>query len=318
MTTPELRAKIWGARGSLPNPSVFTAFYGGATTCLGVETVDDIPIVIDGGSGIFDLGIDLERRQAPKALHLFFTHTHWDHVQGLPFFEPLFDSSWTVHVYSLGERRGSLRDILSNVYAQRYFPVQFEHLDAEVIFHELGFEDEVTLGGTRIRCCRVNHPGYALGYRIDHGDRSFFFASDAAPYTDMLFGDRYHLRERETSPGVLHQMAKFQRQVEDLAQGVDLLFHDANYTDAEYETLFHFGHSSMTHALDCGRNAGASRVVLWHHDRGRTDEQVDAVTASVIEQGGAQGIIVDPAVQGRTYRLPLGSRDIIILDEPLD
>lgn len=313
MSGGELRATIWGARGSLPNPVAETRRYGGATTCLGIETPDHVPLVIDGGSGIFDLGLELlDRRRGPTELHLFFTHTHWDHIQGLPFFVPFYDHRWRVTIHSLGERRASVGEIFSGVYAQRYFPVRFEHLDADVRFNVLGFDEEFVVGGTTIRCCRVNHPGYALGFRVEHGDRSLFFASDASPYTDMLFGDRFHLRERETRPEVLNQMIELDHRLVETVDGAELLLHDANYTDEEYEKLFHFGHASTSHAYELARRCGARHLVLWHHDRGRTDAEVEAICAPVIERGRGDGLVVEPARQGAVYRLPLGSEAIIV------
>lgn len=304
-----LRVEIFGARGSLPNPSASTERYGGATTCLSVETPDAIPLIIDGGSGLFELGASLESR-AEKELHMFFTHTHWDHVQGLPFFSLLYRPDWTVHIYSLGERRATVREIFSGVYQERYFPVPFERLAARIEFHELAFDDLIKVGNTTVRCCRVNHPGYALGFRLDHGNRSLFFAGDSAPYTEMLFGDRFHFREREKQPAVLREMRALQQRVDDVVRGADLLLHDANYTDAEYEKLFHFGHASIRQACDLARRCAVKRLILWHHDRGRTDDDVDAICAEQIAQAAKQGLVVEPARQGAVYQLPLGCDEI--------
>ncbi len=305
-----LCAEIFGARGSLPNPSAATVRYGGATTCLGIETPDDIPIVIDGGSGIFELGAQLKTREQ-KELHMFFTHTHWDHVQGLPFFAPLYDANWQVHIYSLGERRASVREIFSGVYKERYFPVPFERLAASIQFHELAFEDEVVVGNTHIRCRRVNHPGFALGFRIDHGGRSLFFAGDSAPYTEMLFEDKFHIREKEQRPEVLEEMRRLATRLRDFVDGVELMFHDANYTDGEYEKLFHFGHASIRQACDLALTCHAGRLVLWHHDRARSDAEVETICKEQIERAANEGLTVEPATQGARYQLPIGTDQIL-------
>lgn len=310
--TAALRACIYGARGSLPNPVPTTAKYGGATTCLGIQTPDRIPIVIDGGSGVFDLGLELANHDGPREIHLFFTHTHWDHVQGLPFFSPFYDPTWTVHLYALRSREHPIRDIFGGVYADRYFPVPFEQLKATVRTHELAFYDSVTIGGTTVRCCKVNHPGYALGFLVAHGDRTLFFASDAAPFCDMLFEDRYHTRERETQAEVLEKMAEYQRRMEEAIRDVDLLFFDANYTDEEYEALFHFGHASMTHAYELAKRCGVPRIVFWHHDRGRSDDDVDRITRPYVERGSVEGIVVEGARQGTRYELPAGSKELLV------
>lgn len=300
-----LRACVYGARGSLPNPVASTARYGGATTCLGVFTPDGIPIVFDAGSGLFDLGLELRNHQGPRELHVLFTHTHWDHVLALPFFEPLYDPSWTVHLHSLRGRLDPLRDIFVGSYGKRYIPVPLEQIGAKVKVHELDFFDEVRIASSTVRCCRANHPGYALGFRVEHGGRSLFFASDAALFEDMLFEDRYHTRQRETCPEVLEQMRRLQQRMDDLVRGVDLLLFDANYTDDEYEALFHYGHASMTHTYDLARRCGVPHVVFWHHDRGRTDDEVDAITMPYVERGRREGLVVEGARQGTWYELKL-------------
>ena len=311
-----LKATIFGARGSLPNPSAATEKYGGATTCLGIETPDHIPIVIDGGSGVFDLGLALSGRDGVREVHMFFTHTHWDHVQGLPFFIPFYDASWRIHIYSLSERRVTVREIFEGVYAERFFPVPFDRLGADIVFHELPFEAVVHIGSTVIKSCRVNHPGYALGFRVDHADRSLFFASDAAPFVDMLFGDRFHHRQRETDPEVIEDMARLQGRMEALMSGVDLLFHDANYTDEEYENLYHFGHASMSQACRVAKRCGARHLVLWHHDRSRTDPDIDMISAPFTALDTSDELVVEPARQGTAYQLPLGTKNIVSVNPP--
>jgi phosphoribosyl 1,2-cyclic phosphodiesterase len=263
-----------------------------------------VPLVIDSGSGIFDLGRRLVREpQVQREIHVFFTHTHWDHIQGLPFFAPLFDAQWTVHIYALAARPNTLRSIFARMYSERYFPVPFDQLQARIIFHDLSFQDHVSIGATTVSCCRVNHPGYALGFRVERGDQSLFFASDAAPYEDILFGDRFHRRQKDRRPGAVREMARLQAELEQTVAGVDLLFHDANYTDQEYEKLYHFGHSSLSYAVDLGQRAGVRATVLWHHDRARHDDEVERMCQPYLDRGRQSATLVEPAQQGAVYRL---------------
>ncbi|MHC5036362.1 MAG: MBL fold metallo-hydrolase [Planctomycetota bacterium] len=303
MTAPR-KATIYGARGSLPNTSKETRKFGGATTCLSLELSEKALIVIDAGTGIADLSHRLMTdTEGPREIHLLMTHTHWDHILGFPFLLPIYDPEWTLHLYSLKRAAKTLHEIFSSIYTFRYFPGPFGALNADFVFHDISFQDEFQIGDATVNCCRMNHPGYALGFRISWGDRVLFFASDSAPFTDLLFEDRYHERKREKNPQTLTSMGKFDENLRNQLRGADILFYDSNFTDEEYEAMFHFGHSSMRQAYDLALDCNVKHLVLWHHDRKRTDDQLESLSAPLIEAGKAKGLTVDVAQVFREYPL---------------
>lgn len=300
----DFRITIHGARGSLPNPTANMIRYGGDTTCLGIVAPESPRLIIDAGTGIVDLGRSLIRAgDESRELHLLFTHIHWDHIAGLPLFLPLYDPDWTIHLYHLVLEDMDIEDVLRSLYNPLHFPVPFKEVKATLKFHELDFDSIFKLGNIRINCCRVNHPGYALGYRISHGERSIFFAGDAAPYDRILFEERFHNREEEKDPAVLEFMSWLDQRMKDEIFRSDILFFDANYTAEEYERFFHFGHSSMDYAYELALQCCVGRLVFWHHDRNRKDAELDDLIQPFIQRGIQDGLQVDAAIQNQTYLL---------------
>ena len=304
MDTPTFQVTIYGARGSLPNTCKDTQKYGGSTTCLGVECADKSLIVMDAGTGIADLGrILVGSSSTVKEIHLLLTHTHWDHTMGLPYFLPLWDPLFIVHIYMLAKENHSLEDTLSSMFDPSFFPVPYQELPASIKFHELGFDDDIHIGSTTVKCCRANHPGYALGYRLEHGRKSIFFASDSAPFTDILFEDRFHERKRENDPRIVERMRELDQVLRRTILDADIMFFDANFSDEQYEAIFHWGHSSMRQAYELARECNVKRLVLWHHDRSRTDSELEAFASEFIEKGKLCNMTVELAQASKRYDL---------------
>lgn len=277
-----VRVRFWGTRGSLAKPGPATLRYGGNTSCVEVRTADGTLIVLDCGTGAHDLGRALIAEGRPTRGHLLISHTHWDHIQGFPFFGPLFTAGHEWDVYApqgLGQR---LEATLGGQMEFQYFPVTLKQLGATVRYHDL-MEGTFAVGGATVTARYLNHPGVAMGYRIESAGVAVVYATDHEPHS-------------------LHQPVHLedQRHIDFLA-GADLVVHDAQYTLAEYPDKLTWGHSPAEWAVDFALTAGARRLALFHHDPTRDDDAVDAVLATcqarARERGGALEIFA--AAEGR-------------------
>jgi len=285
-----VRIRIWGARASIPTPATpefCTARYGGNTTCLSVSVPGALAI-LDAGSGLRPLGLALDALQPMRAT-FFFTHLHWDHIQGFPFFAPLYRSGNRFDLYgSHAGVRGALQRALSVQQDAVYFPVGLEQLPAELSFHELLQEQAVVLEGNASRLSiapfALNHPGGCFGFRIDEQPRegrgaAVFFATDCEPPAD----DRPQLAEA--------------------ARGASLLIHDAQYSPQEYagqkgNERRGWGHSTWREALREARVAGVERLLLTHHDPQHDDWEIARLESEARVAGRKLGIDVRAAHEG--------------------
>ncbi len=254
-----MRAKIWGCRGSLATPGPSTVRYGGNTSCLEVRSRSDAVIVLDAGTGIRELGAEL-RRQEIKEVYLLLTHMHLDHVEGLGFFGPLFDPECAVHFFGPRPDEHSLHERISGYVSPPLFPVPFEQVPGRPTFTEI-WEDEWEIGGVRVRCAPVEHPGRTVGYRLEEGGRTLAFVPDNEPGLDPQSGV-------------------------DLARGVDVLLHDAQYTQEEYATRVGWGHSSLPDFAGVVRAAAPGRVLMFHHDPSHSDERLEEMLEQARELSG--------------------------------
>lgn len=255
---PLLRARCWGTRGSLPSPGRHSVRYGGNTSCLEVRA-DDRVMIFDAGSGIRQLGQALEQEQNEVDADLFLSHFHWDHIQGLPFFAPLYRAETRLRVH--GARQGSA-DVQSLVAGQMgpiYFPVPFEALSARLDFHHLD-ENASTVGGAEVAAHRVRHPMNTFGFRVRSGDASIAYVPD-----NELTGGHYDLP------------AGWRASFIEFLRDVDVLIHDAMYTTEEYRHYAGWGHSTFRDAVQLAEEAGVRRLLLFHHAPERTDADLDAI-----------------------------------------
>jgi phosphoribosyl 1,2-cyclic phosphodiesterase len=279
---PALRVRCWGARGSLPCPGAGTVHYGGNTSCVEVVDATGVCIVFDAGSGIRPLGESLAHTPHPVEVELFLTHFHWDHIQGLPFFQPLYDDAASVHIH--GPRQGEL-DVQALVAGQMqdaYFPVPFDALTAALQFHDLD-ELPVELGSAVISAHRVRHPTSAWGFRVDAGGRSMAYLPD-----NELVGGSH-----AAASGWYDSLCEF-------LGGVDLLLHDAMFTDAEYTRYEGWGHSTITQVVRLAEEAGVRRLQLFHHSPDRTDAALARLLESARDELAHRGstLVLGAATEG--------------------
>jgi phosphoribosyl 1,2-cyclic phosphodiesterase len=249
-----LRLQFWGVRGSIPATGPGFVEFGGDTACLEVSGPTGEIIIFDGGSGLRKLGnaMTAERPAGSRAIPFFLTHFHWDHIQGIPYFKPLFEKTNCVTFFSM-RREDEAQRALGMQMSTPYFPFDFEALPAPRQFVRMSPET-VECHGVRIKAFPMNHPQGAIGYRIENDGASIVYASD------LEHGD-----------------AKLDRVLRDNASGADVLIYDAQYTPAEYETKRGWGHSTWLEATRVARDAGVKRLVLIHHDPERTDSQLHQI-----------------------------------------
>jgi CheY-like chemotaxis protein/phosphoribosyl 1,2-cyclic phosphodiesterase len=265
-----MRIRFWGTRGSIAKPGPSTVRYGGNTSCVEVRS-DDTLIVLDCGTGAHELGQQIvAATQEPVRGHLLISHTHWDHIQGFPFFLPLFRRGNEWDVYAPRQLGRTLEEILAGQMKYTYFPVPLGELAATIRYHELT-EGTFELGTVRVITRYLNHPAPALGYRLEAGGVAVVYATDHEPHS------RHHAGQRPTD-GSAPVHVEDKRHIEFLA-GADLVIHDAQYTLEEYPDHLSWGHSPAEWAVDFAVAAHAKRLALFHHDPSRDDRAIDTLLA---------------------------------------
>src|SRR5216683_2091626 len=259
-----MQVRFWGTRGSIAAPGPKTAVYGGNTSCVEVRASDGTVIVLDCGTGARELGLHLVRTMPqPMRLHLFIGHTHWDHIQGFPFFVPAFLPGAELNIYApLGFQRG-LEEAMAGQMEYSYFPVKLRDLRSRIHFTERD-EGFFRVGGMLVETQYLNHTAPTIAYRISSGGACVAYATDHEPFWTASAGRYYH-------PGDQRHIA--------FMRGADLVIHDAQYTEEEYREKKGWGHSTVEYATDVARAAGARRLALFHHDPSHDDAAVDRLEA---------------------------------------
>ena len=268
VTAPEsslLQVKFWGTRGSIATPGRQTLRYGGNTSCVEVRSGNSI-LLFDCGTGVREAGMAMLRefQKQPLHIHLFVSHTHWDHIQGFPFFTPAYIPGNHLSIYSLRGTDKSLERIFTGQMDSTYFPVDLTDMMAEFKFIEL--EGSAQIGDTTVRHVYLNHPGVALGFRVEHAGKSVVYITDHEPYYRLL-GDNDHSH-------------KLDREVDEFARGADLYIREAQYTEEEYPSHRSWGHGTWKDALHSAQAANVRRLFLYHHDPMHDDEAIDRIVES--------------------------------------
>jgi len=289
---PSTRVKLWGVRGSIPVPGAATIRYGGNTTCVEVRADGEI-IILDAGSGIRLLGMDLEKEfeDRPMKLSLLITHTHWDHIQGLPFFQPAYNQKNQIRVLGYEGARAGLAAILAGQMETPFFPVSLRDLQSNIAIEELK-EMKFTIGKVRVQSKFANHPGICAGYRLFTSAGSIAFFPDNEPY-ELL---KLHIADRDqTNIEDAREFAQNERaKLVEFLLGCDVLIMDAQYTDAEYEKHIGWGHGSLSRAVSLALAANVAKLILFHHDPNHDDNAIDDMLERarllVLESGKAMEV----------------------------
>ncbi len=271
--------KFWGTRGSIPTPHSWTRVYGGNTPCVEIR-FDDTVFICDAGSGIRELGKDiLQREPRPKVLHLFITHTHWDHIQGFPFFVPAYLKDMEIHVYGESAEQNSAHGLLSGQMTSDYFPVSFKDLGARVVAEQLQNGCKEINGGC-VRSFPLNHPGGCHGYLFERDGVKIVYATDNE--LDVQPGEKFPDLKGDGPPRqVPAELVK-------LFQNADVLITDAQYDEKSYAQRKGWGHSSCLPVTDLAVKAKVRHLALFHHDPESIDREIDLKVQACYERAARQ------------------------------
>ncbi len=261
-----MRVRFWGTRGSIATPGPSTTHFGGNTSCVELTTDSGDLLIFDCGTGAHGLAAKLiAEGRGPIHGNILLGHTHWDHIQGFPFFSPAFVPGNSVAIYGPDGSRGSLHDVLSGQMEFTYFPVELGQLPALITYHDLT-EGIHRIGSARVATQFLNHPALTLGYRIEADGVAVVYLVDHEPFSDELW-------RADAEPGRLDSILhEGDRRHAKFMEGADLVIHDAQYTPEEYGPKKTWGHSTYEYAVRLAAAADVRQVALTHHDPGHDDK----------------------------------------------
>ena len=289
-----MRLNFWGTRGSIAVPGPGTVVYGGNTPCLEIQADESPTIILDAGTGIRGLGLGLARSM-PVSCAVFITHTHWDHIQGLPFFAPLFTAGNAVAIHGTFDPVGmkGIQEILAGQMDYAYFPVTSAQLRAEVSYLTLREGQAVEVGQARVTPVFMNHTVIAFGYKVECGGRAVFYTGDHEGWANIYDpGDEFY-EEYEVMLG------RKRDQLADFVRGADVVVADGQYAREEYPAKAGWGHSTPEMCLRLAQAAGVKRLYLTHHEPTRDDQALEAMLEDVRERHAGCGVDIRLAAEGQ-------------------
>ena len=262
-----MKVRFWGTRGSIATPGPATLRYGGNTSCVEVRSHEHI-LVFDAGTGIHNLGLQLKKEfpTQPITVHVFISHTHWDHIQGFPFFLPAYGPQNRIILYGPPGRDKTLRQIMRMQMDSDYFPVALGDMNPEIEIREV--TAPITIGNLSITNFYLNHPAMSLAYRVSDGTRSVVYATDNEPY-------KYTLPKHRDTTKRLGLPEYLDEKLIDFLVGTDLYIGEAQYTLDEYKAKLGWGHSPIESIVEFAVKAKVKKLALFHHDPYHNDEFVD-------------------------------------------
>jgi phosphoribosyl 1,2-cyclic phosphodiesterase len=287
-----VQVQFWGTRGSIPKPGPTTIRYGGNTLCHAIRTARGTLVIIDCGSGLHGLGLKLlGGGSRGLAGHILISHTHWDHIQGVPFFAPFFIPGNTWDIYGPKGLNQSLRETLAGQMQHTYFPITPDEFGASIRYHDL-LEGTFEIDDIKVTTQYLNHPALTLGYRLEADGATLVYCCDHEPFSrDVAEGGR--------------EFFGLDQQHADFIADADLLIHDAQYTAAEYPSKLGWGHSSTEFVVKLAQYAGVKQVVLTHHDPLRTDDALDGIVDKIRDalKASHSTVLVSAAREGEAIEV---------------
>lgn len=276
-----MKVRFWGVRGSIASPGLHTVRYGGNTTCIEVRSDDGALIILDAGTGIFPLAQHL-LKSLPVQANIFMTHTHWDHIQGLPFFTPLYIPGNRVLIhggYDVVARRG-IEQIMEVQLQYSFFPVREAEMRANIDYRIVNIGEPIPVGDATVTPFLLNHPVVNFGYRIDCNGKSVFFTGDHEPWLNIYAPeDDGHAEFQQ----IIDQQ---QAQLDAALAGLDVLIADSSYTAAEYPGKKGWGHGTLEGSIAWGRELGVKKLVCTHHEPERNDDALEAAFGAALAANG--------------------------------
>ncbi|HWB59427.1 MAG TPA: MBL fold metallo-hydrolase [Chthoniobacteraceae bacterium] len=293
--------KFWGVRGSIPTPGKSTVHYGGNTSCIEVRADGEI-IILDAGTGIRPLGNALieEFKGRPLNITLLISHTHWDHIQGFPFFMPAYNAANKLRILGYEGARAGLATTFAGQMESPYFPIALQQMPGHIVINELK-ELKFSLGKVRVQACFLNHPGICVGYRVyTGGGASVAYLPDNEPY-----GHRHLPEEGGDDDVKIAKEPVLERELIEFISGADALILDSQYDDDEYEKHISWGHGCVRDSVALALKAKVKRLFLFHHDPNHDDEHVNKMLSharQLVRDAGAH-MAVEAAREGEQVGL---------------
>lgn len=301
---PENFIRFWGVRGSIPTPGPATIRYGGNTACVELRADGEL-IVLDAGTGIRPLGMELakEFKDQPLTISLLITHSHWDHVQGFPFFSPAYNPKNQIGIHGFEGAWASLEGIFSGQMESPYFPIGLQQMPGNIHFKELR-DLEFKIGKVRAEASFINHPGVTVGFRFNTSTGSVAYLPDHESC--------FRMRSLSTAQGpVTPEELAFARREDEktlrFIHGVDLLILDAQYDVEEYRSRVGWGHSCVDDTVELATRAQAKKLFLFHHDPSHDDDKIDVMVAHARELAAWRGHKLEVEAAREGLLVPLGT-----------
>ncbi len=290
-----MKVKFWGVRGSLPVPGESTVKYGGNTTCLQIVSNNGEEIIVDAGTGIYKLGKKLIAAKYTDTIHLFLTHFHWDHIQGLPFFAPFFDSHFKIKIYYYEINGVGGRDVLDSQLNPKFFPITWSVFSAKVEFVKINDLDEISIDGIKIRKTLTHHSSGTVSYKFEENGKTLVFMTD----------NELYCKKEENHP-TLESMCELNKDLVEFTKGAGALIHDTQYFENNFNEKLGWGHSNNAAVAYFAQAAKVKNLYLFHYDPDHSDNLIDLLyndTKAILQKELNSDINVFPSHEGMEFVL---------------
>jgi ribonuclease BN (tRNA processing enzyme) len=301
-----MRVTFWGVRGSFPVAHPRVNRIGGNTSCVALQAEGAPLLVIDAGTGFRHLGRklrDSEFAAGKGEAAVLFSHTHWDHIQGFMYFEPFFTPGNKFTVVARAEHDKRLRAIFAEPSESPYFSYGLDTLKANLTWKAVHEGESFDLGPWHVTTARLNHPGVAIGYRVELRGKTFVYMTDTAPYGDQWLGAGFHTRKPEKDPEGIERLREYARKLDAFTRGADCLLYDTFFTPEQYAQTPHWGHSTPDEGIRIAREGGVKSFYFFHHHPEAWDDDLEARGKSYAKRFGSSDLRIEIAREGETIEV---------------